>query len=380
MYEEASYVFYYGGLKQIHLGRLIMAPNIPPRYGFYGLGGLSIAFGLQHAVFEGDGIGTLLESMIIWILAIVVLRTAYNLSESNVSHSGQWRSFCLSIGVSLSFALLAVIVWLIWHLEGSPAELSFLVSFASTLGVAVGTRGSLYAVETQETLKQAQELSKLLQINQRVMRHNVRNELSIVLGYLDELERDTTASAREQKLTIIRKRLESLLDNAERTRQLVSIWEEKEKRELDLTQVIEEQQARIHEEHPDRTITTDLPKSCRVRVNAAFSLAIEEAIENAFEHNPADTAVSVAVKEDRDSEVVIEIEDTGEGIPSVDQEAINTSEETPLIHTLGLGLWVIYWVAEMSDGRVEIKDKEPQGTIVRIILPQNRSGPVDSYW
>ncbi|MBP2251125.1 signal transduction histidine kinase [Halarchaeum solikamskense] len=357
-----------------------MAPNISPRYGFYGLGGLCIALGLQHAVFEGDGIGTLLESLIIWILAIVVLRTAYNLSESNISHSGQWRSFYLSIGVSISFALLAVIVWLIWHLEGSPAELSFLVSFASTLGVAVGTRGSLYAIETQETLKEAQELSKLLQINQRVMRHNVRNELSIVLGYLDELERDTTASAREQKLTIIRKRLESLLDNAERTRQLVSIWEEKEKRELDLTKVIEAQQARVQEEYPDRTLTTDLPESCRVRVNSAFSLAIEEAIENAFEHNPADTAVSVVVKEDRDSEVVIEIKDTGEGIPSVDQEAINTSEETPLIHTLGLGLWVIYWVAEMSDGRVEIKDKEPQGTIVRIILPQSRSGPIDSYW
>ncbi|MFW5939309.1 MAG: hypothetical protein ACOCQU_02560 [Halolamina sp.] len=88
----------------------------------------------------------------------------------------------------VSFASLALTIWLIWRLEGDESDLFFLVAFATTLGAAVGTRGGLYAIESEERLREAEDLTKLLTINQRVLRHNLRNELSVALGFLDNIE------------------------------------------------------------------------------------------------------------------------------------------------------------------------------------------------
>jgi signal transduction histidine kinase len=266
--------------------------------------------------------------------------------------------------------MLAVVVWLTWAMGGHPQELSFLTSFAAALGAAVGTQGSLFAVAEEERLKEAQELSKLLMVNQRVLRHNIRNEQSIALGHLEILETADSIEEIPETTEIIRRHLNELLGTTERTRRLVSIWKTDDRRRMDLTEVVETQIAELREDHPGITLTTELPEKCQVNVHPEFSLAIYEAVTNAIEHNSPDIEIHVAVHRQSDGTVITEITDTGEGISSVDRKAIELAAETPLIHTEGLGLWIMYWVLEMSGGRVEFKNNEPQGATVRLILPQ----------
>ncbi|WP_370518532.1 ATP-binding protein [Natronomonas sp. CBA1123] len=81
-------------------------------------------------------------------------------------------------------------------------------------------------------------------------------------------------------------------------------------------------------------------------------------------------SVTVTVEcPDDDGMVHLTIADTGIGIPETDREAIGLPEETPLTHTRGLGLWILYWTIQTSDGTIELEHNDPSGTLVRISLP-----------
>lgn len=352
--------------------RSVVDLKVSPQVGFFALGVCCFFFGTQHAVFEGHGLETILESFIIWGLSFLVFVTAYTVADRDLSIPGQWRALVLSVGFTAAFMFLAVAVWIIWSIRGPARELSFLVSFAGALGAAVGTRSSLYAVESNERLKEAEELTKLLKINQRVLRHNIRNELSIALGHLETLETGVSTDEIPETTRVIRQHLNELLAATDRTRQIVSIWETGARREFNLTETIQTQVAQLQEEYPEVTLTTDLPETCEVQAHPALSLAIEEAVVNAIEHNSSDVVVTVSVHVEGDT-VIIEIADTGYGISEIDLKAIELPEETPLVHTDGLGLWFIYWTMMMSDGRVEFGENEPHGSIIRLVLPPQPS-------
>jgi signal transduction histidine kinase len=350
---------------------LFVLPKATPQSGFYALGICCFGLGIQHAIFEGQGWETIVEAFLILGLSILALYTAYGVPDRDLSAPSRWRALLLSIGITAAFAILAFVVWLTWSIRGPARELSFLVSFAAALGAAVGTQGSLYAVAEKERLKEAQELSKLLMINQRVLRHNIRNELSIALGHLENLEADDSAGEIQEATRTIHRHLSELLEATERTRRIVSIWETDTRRTFDLTEVVETQVEQLREDHPEITFTTELPESCQVTGHPALSLAIQEAVVNAIEHNSADITVSIAIRKQDDGTVIVEVADTGEGISEVDRMAMELPVETPLIHTEGLGLWIMYWTLKMSGGRVEFADNEPQGAVVQLILPQD---------
>lgn len=335
------------------------------------MGLFCFGLGITHLLTEGKGLGTTLEAFIICSLSVLVLVSGYQLPGRPISESGRWRTVWLAVGVMTSFALLALSIWMIWSLEGNSAELFFLISFATTLGAAVGVRGGLYATESEERLAEARDLTRLLTINQRVLRHNLRNELSISLGYLKNVESAESLDGARDDLRTVETHLRRLLTTSDRTREIVSIWGDDRTLEFDLVSVVEAQVDRIREDHPDVEIRTQLEADCRVTSHAGLPTAIEEALENAIEHTPPDTTITVRVHGTRGGMVVLEIADTGEGIPKFDIEAIENQEETPLNHTQGLGLWIIYWTVKMSGGTLELSEGTPRGATVRITLPRS---------
>ena len=162
----------------------------------------------------------MLETALILSLSGVAFYTACDLSQWGLSESGRWRAVRISALAALSFAALAGIVWIIWLIDHH----AFKLSFAASLGAAVGSRASLYAVKSGEKLTEAQELATLLSINDRVLRHNIRNELSIGLGYLDGIEETEDREEIAERVGIVRDHLTDLVETSERTRRIASIW------------------------------------------------------------------------------------------------------------------------------------------------------------
>ena len=97
-------------------------------------------------------------------------------------------------------------------------------------------------------------------------------------------------------------------------------------------------------------------------------------IDNAIRYTPVDGSVTVNVERD-DTEAVLEVEDTGAGIPlnaqsrvferffRVDEDRSRTSGGT------GLGLSIVKHVAEMHGGHVSLRSELGEGSTFRVRLP-----------
>lgn len=224
-------------------------------------------------------------------------------------------------------------------------------------------------MKSEEKLTEAQELATLLSINDRVLRHNIRNELSVGLGYLDGIEETEDRAEIAERARIVRNHLNDLVETSERTRRIASIWRTDTLHSIDLVAVVEEWVSRLTAEGVGATIRTELPDDCVVRAHAALSIAVEEALRNAVEHNPDDVEIAVRPWWDEDGDVRVDVADTGRGIPENERRTLRNVEETPLEHTEGLGLWMIYRTVTRSGGTVEFEGNDRRGTLVRILLP-----------
>jgi signal transduction histidine kinase len=138
-----------------------------------------------------------------------------------------------------------------------------------------------------------------------------------------------------------------------------------------LTEVVEE----VSETHPEATITVRDSEPVHVRADSRLKIALTELLENAIIHNdrstPEITLTTRPSEGDRSDEWVdIVISDNGPGIPEHEQAMIERGEETPLQHGTGLGLWIVYWTVSLFGGEVSIRDNEPRGTRVVLLLPR----------
>jgi signal transduction histidine kinase len=99
-------------------------------------------------------------------------------------------------------------------------------------------------------------------------------------------------------------------------------------------------------------------------------------IGNAIKFTPKNGAVSVRLEE-RPDDVLIEVRDTGAGIPADELPHIferfyrgtNTGEARA--SGSGLGLAIVRSIVEMHDGLIDLASEVGKGTQVRIILPRN---------
>ncbi|NIC00533.1 ATP-binding protein [Halobacterium sp. R2-5] len=82
----------------------------------------------------------------------------------------------------------------------------------------------------------------------------------------------------------------------------------------------------------------------------------------------AGVRVSASVRDLPGDDVVIEVADTGAGIPDYERRILDQPAETTLSHASGLGLWLVYWTARESGGTVEF-GADSDGTTVRFRLP-----------
>jgi PAS domain S-box-containing protein len=209
-----------------------------------------------------------------------------------------------------------------------------------------------------------------LNVLNRALRHDLRNEANVVLGYA-ELGKKNNPDA--EWVDAIESHVSGLIDLSEKARQLEQALDSEhvDSRRLDAVDVIETVVDEYEADRPDVCIETDLPETAHVSAIEFFADAVENAVENAIEHNDnpeplIDVSVSAWVE---DNEVAIEVVDNGPGIHEEERAVLLRGRETQLQHISGLGLWIINWIVTESGGTVQFQENEPRGSIVTIRLP-----------
>jgi len=209
----------------------------------------------------------------------------------------------------------------------------------------------------------------LISVINRVLRHNVRNEVSVINGYTEMLAADLDGDAASKADRII-ETANRLLDLAESAREIEANRDQSPDVEpVDVVPIVEERVRQLRERYPEATVTVDSPETAVVQALPRLETALWELLDNAAKHGGDDPSVAVEIR-DTDDRILIAIADDGPGLPESERQVLATGAEEPLVHGQGLGLWLAYWLVGNFDGEITIPEYQ-QGTRVEVRLPKS---------
>ena len=209
----------------------------------------------------------------------------------------------------------------------------------------------------------------LISVTNRVLRHNVRNEMTVVNGYAEMLadQLDGDAASKAERIVETADRLLAISESARRIEE--NRDQSPELDAVDVVPLIDRLVTQLEDRHWDAAVTVDAPDAAVAETLPRLETALWEILENAAKHggDPASVEVTVATT---DHQVVISIKDDGPGLPDDERTVLAAGAEEPLVHGQGLGLWLAYYLVTNLRGEIEVPETR-RGTTVEIRLPRS---------
>ncbi len=254
--------------------------------------------------------------------------------------------------------------------ETADGRRDFLVR---SIPFSLGDEQFAFAVYTDITDQKERE--RYLQVLNRVLRHNLRNDMNVVMGLASYLAEQIDDADLVEHAERLRTNAEDVATLSEKAKALERVLgrRKRDTHAIDLVPRLEEAAAGKRAAHPDADIDLDLPEELWANGSDDLTRAFEELIENAIEHT--ETAVPTVRIDARSAAddgdwVEIRFHDNGPGIPDSEWEVVTGEEDiSQLSHASGLGLWLTRWIAESSGGEMRRERTPGAGTAVTLRLP-----------
>ncbi len=173
----------------------------------------------------------------------------------------------------------------------------------------------------------------------RILRHNVRNELDVIRAHAEDAGLAAAVAGVD--------RLGRLSEETRRVQQLMG-QSVTDRTPAELRPLLED-------------VVADV-KLCRY--------AVRHLVENALEHNDVPSPRVEVRGERHESGVRVVVADDGPGIPDAERAVIEAGEEGPLEHASSLGLWGANWAVQATGGSLSFEDSDLGGTAVVVTLPE----------
>jgi len=236
-----------------------------------------------------------------------------------------------------------------------------------------------FAVYTD--LTEVSRNERRLEVLNRVLRHNLRNNANVVAGHttrllaeLDEQSGETTDMA----ATIERAahELEQLAEEAGHIRRVLEHPTD-EATDIDPESVVRSVVDDHRRRAPSAAIEIEVADAGMVMADSRLRYAIDSLVDNAIEHNPrSNPGVRVTIEEAEDTPdagsgewLAIRVADDGPRIPADERDVIlDRSEITPTHHGSGLGLWLTELTVETFGGELSFGTSDLGGNDVSIRL------------
>jgi len=228
-----------------------------------------------------------------------------------------------------------------------------------------------YVVNSRD-ITDRKERQQQLELVDRVLRHNVRNDMNVIRGKARIIHNNTTGEEAEAATQII-ERSNELIDTAETERKMAKLLTESaDPITLMVSPLLQQVTTSIRADYPEARVSVACPDDVTMRATPQFRQAIEELLTNAIIHNPDDSPEATITVVETSETVRIEIADTGPRIPAMEQDVLlGNKQRTPLDHGSGLGLWFVQMLVSRSGGSIRFETNSPTGNIVILELPTN---------
>jgi len=229
----------------------------------------------------------------------------------------------------------------------------------------------------RERERQIRDREQRLSVLNRVLRHNLQNDLGVVLSYVSMLPDADSREEREHTAERIRRSIEGLIDHSEKARQLERLMDNAEEglTTLDITTPVEDLATEYNSEYPETDVTVQTPDSAPVSAVVGIEFGIEALVENAVQHNRADDPEIELRVTRADERTHVEVRDNGPGIPEHERTVLDQGRETSLEHGSGIGLWLARWAVEKSGGRLDFDDQSDGGRVTATLWNADSDRP-----
>jgi PAS domain S-box-containing protein len=231
-------------------------------------------------------------------------------------------------------------------------------------------------VGIQRDVTEQKRRERLIRVLNRVLRHNLRNDLNVISGYAGEVAAELGDEAPRELDRIVEK-ANDLSELGETAQLLETVAREDPScRPIAVVPLVRNVAEALRDAHPDATVSVDVNVSTDRTVRATERLgdAIAELGENAIVHTDERHVAfhvdpSAGDREDGrvNDGVCLRVEDDGAGIPEQDRRVLAGGVESKLDHGSSLGVWLVSWVIDGFGGEIDVRERE-DGTTVAVQL------------
>lgn len=227
-----------------------------------------------------------------------------------------------------------------------------------------------YAIDRHEKHREIVELNQRLSVLNRIVRQDIRNDVSMVVGRGDEL----LGRVHPEDEPIVASLLDAarhaveLTETAGELMTVLSTDQTPEFEQVDLRALVEERVRTFRNQHAvDITIDTRGDADPVVKATPWLGTALNQLLANAVRHNDGDCPQITLTIKTHDETVTLAVADDGVGISDSQKKRLNDPDER-FDEQLGVGtgLYLVFAVVEQIGAEIEFADNEPRGTVARL--------------
>lgn len=251
----------------------------------------------------------------------------------------------------------------IHHIETQPTEID----------------GEPYGVLVTQNVTKERRTTEQLEVLNRIVRHDIRNDMSIMLGWAELLEEHLDESGTEPLARILNSGAH-ILDLTTDLRDIVEVLVSDGEMKLHPVSVRETLETEVilrRESFPNAKFT--IRDSCGemwVMANELLSSVFRNLLNNAVQHNDKDAPIIEVSCERTNGEVYIYVADNGPGITAAKKETFFVKEQRGIdSEGTGMGLYLVEKLIRQFNGQIWADDNDPEGTVFTIKLPVTDHDP-----
>jgi len=205
-----------------------------------------------------------------------------------------------------------------------------------------------------------------LQMLNRILRHDVRNDFQIIRAAADQLEDGTY-------LEYIQTSVDSAINTTETARAAAqAILERNVSLEpMALHDPIVSEAEVAADAFADATVSVDVPRDVTIRADEMLPSLFQNLLMNALEHNDAETPQVVVTTTTDTESITVRVTDNGPGMPATVRDTLVDGPLDPTTDDgLGLGLYLVRALIDRYNGTIAIHEADPRGTVVALTFPR----------